>query len=108
MDGPSQNRGSGEPVSIASVLSEYIARKGLARVQGSHQLEEIWKRVSGDAVAAKTRVLKLSRGVLEVAVASSGLCSELAAFHKAGLVARLREEYPAGKIKDIRFRLRTQ
>ena len=95
-----------EPQPLSAALAELIARRGFARVQGSAQLVGIWKQVAGAQFADKTKVIGLKRGVLEIAVNSSGLLSQLASFHQAPLLKTLKTEHPDLKIKDLRFKLR--
>lgn len=96
-----------EPTPLSAALAELFARKGLARVQGNAQLVSIWKQVAGEDVAAATKVTGLSRGVLEIGVATSALLSELATFKKPALLLKLKAEFPQQKIRDIKFRLRS-
>ena len=96
-----------DPVPLSAALSELIARKGFARVQGNAQLIGVWKAVAGERIAARTKVLGLKRGVMEVAVDNSALMTELVSFHKTALVHRLQKEHSDQKIRDIRFKLRS-
>jgi len=96
-----------DPQPLSAALSELIARRGFARVQGNSQLVTIWKQVVDERTAERTKVLGLKRGVLEVGVTNSALLNELVSFHKTGLLDRLKAEHPEQKIKDIRFRLRS-
>lgn len=96
-----------DPTPLSAVISELIARKGLARVQGNAQLVGVWKTVAGDRISSQTKVLGLKRGVLEVAVDNSALMNELASFHKTALLHRLQKEYAEHRITDIRFKLRS-
>jgi len=96
-----------DPTPLSSAISELIARKGLARVQGNAQLVKAWKAVAGERIATRSKVMGLKRGVLEVGVANSALLSELASFQKASLLKKLQSEHAGQKITDIRFKLRT-
>jgi len=96
-----------DPTPLSSVLSELIAKKGIARVQGNAQLVGIWKSVVGEKVSSRTKVLGLKRGVLEVGVDNSALMNELASFQKAGFVRKFQTEHAEHKISDIRFQLRS-
>lgn len=96
-----------DPTPLSAVLSELIARKGLARVQGNAQLIGIWKAVAGDRISGQTKVLAVKRGVLEVGVDNSALMNELVSFHKATLLRKFQKEHPEHKLKDIRFKLRS-
>jgi predicted nucleic acid-binding Zn ribbon protein len=96
-----------DPTPLSAALAELIARKGLARVQGDAQLVTVWKQVVGEQVAAATRVISLQRGVFEIGVANSALLSDLATFQKPALLLKLKSEFPQHKVRDIKFRLRS-
>ena len=97
-----------EPQQLGKVLSELIALKGLARVQGTQQLQQAWKLAAGDDVAKNSKVIGLSRGVLQIGVSNTGLLSELASFHKQTLLTTLQQQQSQLKIKDLKFRLKTE
>lgn len=96
-----------EPQHLSAALSELIARRGLARVQGNAQLVAAWNRAAGDRIASRTKVLGLNRSVLEIGVANAALMSELVSFHAATLLEKLRAEYTEESVRDLRFRLKT-
>lgn len=96
---------SRKPQPLAAALSDLISLRGWARSGGDSQLAEAWSSVAGEAAARQTRVQKVSRGVLHVAVSNAPLLSELASFHKADLLERFKSDYPELKIKDLKFRL---
>jgi len=96
-----------EPHQLGKVLSELIALKGLARVQGTQQLQQAWKSAAGDELSKNSSVIALSRGVLQIGVSNTGQLSELASFHKQTLLATLQLHHPQLKIKDLKFRLKT-
>lgn len=96
-----------DPQPLSAAISELIARRGFARMQGTSQLVAIWKQVVDERTAERTKVLGLKRGVLEVGVTNSALLNELVSFQKTGLLARLKAEHSEQNIKDIRFRLRS-
>ena len=96
-----------DPTPLSSVLSELIAKKGIARVQGNAQLVGIWKSVAGERISSRTKVLGLKRGMLEVGVDNSALMNELASFQKTALLYKLQKEHSEQKINDLRFKLRS-
>ena len=96
-----------DPQPLARVLSELIALKGLARVHGNEQLQQAWKRVAGDNIGRCSAVIGLTRGVLQVGVTNTALLSELASFHKATLLESLQQQHPHLKIRELKFRLKT-
>ena len=97
-----------EPHHVGKVLSELIALKGLARVHGTEQLQQAWRSVAGDEIGRKSRVLELTRGVLNVGVNNSALLNELAGFHKQTLLSQLQQQFAHLKIQDLKFRLKTE
>ena len=99
---------SAEPQHLGKVLSELIALKGLARVHGSEQLQQAWKTVAGDEIGQRSRVLELTRGVLQIGVGSSALLNELVGFHKQTLLEQLQAQFAHLKIREIKFRLKTE
>lgn len=94
------------PASLGAALSELFALKGYGNTKGDAQLAEAWKAVAGERIASMTAVLGVNRGVLQIGVASSAMLNELASFHRRRLVEKLKAQYPALKLKDIKFRLR--
>lgn len=98
---------SAEPQHVGKVLSELIALKGLARVQGVEQLQQAWRTVAGEEIGRKSRVLELSRGVLAVGVSNSAVLNELAGFHKQTLLESLQRQFAHLKIREIKFRLKS-
>ena len=99
---------SAEPQRIGHVLSELIVLKGLARVHGIEQLHQAWQTVAGEETARKSRVLELTRGVLQIGVSNSALLNELVGFHKQTLLENLRQQFAHLKIRDIKFRRKTE
>ena len=93
------------PQALRNVLSELVALRGYARREGARELQQAWARVAGETVASQTRALEVKRGVLQVAVASSVLLSELVGFYRTQLVTRLKTQSPELRIKDVKFRL---
>lgn len=103
----SRGRRSAEPIQIGKVVSEFIALKGLAQVEGQAQLQKAWREVAGEVIAKSSATIGLSRGILQIGVANNALLSELASFHKRELLEKLQAQHPHLKVKDLRFRLKT-
>lgn len=97
------NQGGPQPISVA--LAELIARRGWARATADDDLSRVWAEVAGERVAKRTRVGRIKRRVLHVAVESSALLGELAGFRKDDLLARLNERRPELGLEDLKFRL---
>lgn len=84
-----------------------MAARGLARQWSQGRLESAWDRAvgPGTAVASRTRVAGLRRGVLHVTVAHSSLLEELAAFRHHELLQSLGESLPDLAIRRLKFRV---
>ncbi|HTI51558.1 MAG TPA: DUF721 domain-containing protein [Planctomycetaceae bacterium] len=93
------------PRSLSQALSNLIAARGYARVQGDAQLQSAWVSVAGVAIARQTRAVAIKRGVLQVSVGSAPLLSELAGFYRVAFLEKLREQHSHLKIRDLKFRL---
>jgi len=92
------------PRSMAAVIAELMARRGLARPHSAAELEAAWREAAGPHFAEYTRVGSLRNGKLEVFVAHSAVLQELS-YQKASLVSALANLLPNQQIKDLRFRL---
>ena len=91
------------PERLSQAVTELVALRGWAHVQGHARLADAWRAVAGATTAAATRVLGIRRGVLQVAVGNSPLLSELACYHKPTLLAALSRDYPDLKVRDLKF-----
>jgi predicted nucleic acid-binding Zn ribbon protein len=98
------NRG---PENIADILGKLFTSRGWGRKNERVRLEMAWADAAGPELLKSTRVLGLKRGVLEVDVRNAVLMSELAQFHKRGLLAKLRAALPGVTLTDIKFRAGT-
>jgi hypothetical protein len=94
------------PESLSRAVTELIALRGWAQLQGHARLVDAWKTAAGSPIAGATRVLGVRRGVLQIAVGNSPLLSELVAYHKSSLLAVLSRDCPELKIRDLKFVLR--
>lgn len=95
------------PLHISQAVAELFALRGYAREQGSAQLQNVWDTVAGAEIARQTRVQGISRGVLQVGVGNASLLGELAGFHRTGLLKSLQAQHPELRIKDLKFRLKS-
>ena len=92
------------PERIGNILSELLARRGYARVQGAAEYDAAWGEAAGPLAAQYSRVGGLRRGKLEVVVANSTLVQELV-FQKPALLKALARLLPEQGIEDLRFRV---
>ncbi|MES2788351.1 MAG: DUF721 domain-containing protein [Planctomycetota bacterium] len=95
------------PLHLSKALTELIALRGFARVQGDAQLQADWDRAAGNEIAPHTRVGGLSRGTLQVMVANPALLAELNGFHKATILLALQQSRPDYKVKHLKFKLQS-
>lgn len=96
---------SDEPTRLGSALGELIALRGYARVEEHRQYRQAWHAVAAEW-KEHTQVQRVSRGQLIVEVDHAALASELSSFHAPNLLTRLQTEFPALKIKSLKFRLK--
>lgn len=95
----------GSPRALGDVLSHLFALRGYGRVRGNRQLQDVWQEAAGQQIAARTRVLGLKNGVLQVGVGNASLLSELAAFHRPSLLEALQSIDGELGIRELKFRL---
>jgi predicted nucleic acid-binding Zn ribbon protein len=93
-----------EPEPLKEILARLFTARGWGRRQARLHLERAWSAAVPVEHAARTRVLGLRRGVLEVEVNGAALLQELAHFHKQRLLQVLRDQLPGQALKDLRFR----
>lgn len=92
------------PEKIADVLGRLFTSRGWGRKNDRLRLESAWADAAGEVLLKDTRVLGMKRGVLEIDVRNAVLMSELAQYHKRGLLAKLRKAMPGVTLTDIKFR----
>ena len=88
---------------LEDVLAGLISKYGVARKRSDDAFTDAWQSAAGD-FADRTRVKGVRRGVVEVLVSDSVTLQELG-FQKLEILRKLREAYPEGDVKDLRFRL---
>lgn len=89
---------------MGTILTELMARRGFARIQGTAALEAAWRAAAGEPLGQHTRPGAIRRGKLEVTVANSTLAQELT-FRKPALLEALRRALPEETIRDLRIRV---
>lgn len=93
---------------VSQVLSELIAMKGLARVQGDQRLKQAWEQAAGKKIAGQTSILGIKNRIVQIGVDNSALLNELNSFHKLSLLQKLQQEYGKQNVRDMRFRLKSK
>ena len=92
------------PKKPADILAKLMARKGYAQTESAGELESVWNSIVGPKWQSKTKIGNISRGVLEVYVASSMVNQQLV-FQKRKLLAQLQQLLPQNNLTDLRFRI---
>jgi len=92
------------PKRPADGIGQMMARQGYAQTKSNDKLNEAWEIAVGPKLSQKTKAGRISRGVLEVHVASSAAINQLS-FQKRQLLSAMQQQLPQNKIKDIRFKL---
>jgi predicted nucleic acid-binding Zn ribbon protein len=90
---------------LSLALSELIAQRGYAQVQGDARLQAAWNEAAGPTIARQTRALAIRRGVLHVAVDHAPLLAELAGFYRQTFLEKLSMNHGDLKIHDLKFKL---
>jgi hypothetical protein len=67
-------------------------------------IDEIWKALVGEKMAALTQVKSFHQGILIIKVTSASLCQLLSTSEKPKILARLRADYSFVKVKNLIFR----
>ena len=93
-----------DPLSIGRLMSRLMARAGYDRERGSSAVADAWRAAVPEPLCGASRPGLVRRGVLDVSVSHSAHVQEFG-FHKAAILARLRELVPDAGIRDIRCRL---
>lgn len=98
----SRNRRAADPQPVGDLVSRFLARSGLAaKVEAASVVPE-WEELVGPQIAAVTEPLRVSDGVLFVAVGTSAWMMELTLM-KGDLLRRLNAGKGDGKIQQIVF-----
>ncbi|MEM7453276.1 MAG: DUF721 domain-containing protein [Planctomycetota bacterium] len=91
------------PKPAVDVINHLLARKGYSQTDSADQLSDTWQKIVGARWKGKTVAGNISRGILEITVASPAIGQHLN-FQKKQLLKKLSEQLPQNKIKDIRFK----
>ena len=93
---------AGQPQPVGDLVSRFLDRSGLgARVEAAAVIPE-WEQRVGPQIAAVTEPVRVSEGVLFVAVRTSAWLMELSMM-RGELMKHLNAGKRAGRIKEIRF-----
>ncbi|HLU25142.1 MAG TPA: DUF721 domain-containing protein [Longimicrobiales bacterium] len=96
------NRKPMGPTRLSDAVSAYLERAGIAERVAEASVVPEWAERVGEAIAAVTRPLYASRGVLVVGVRSSAWLMELKLM-ESEILRRLNAGRERGRIEKIRF-----
>jgi predicted nucleic acid-binding Zn ribbon protein len=89
---------------VGDLLPTVLKSIGLDRKLKEQEVLGIWAHVVGEEVAARTRPIKIERGVLYVHVDQSAWMQELH-FMEKEIIKKIKEQAPDVDLKQIRFGL---
>lgn len=105
-------RGIGEPPAprdrtraVASAMEDVMHKLGLGDRLHEAQVNDAWKDIVGDFLAAHSCPSALREGTLYVRVLQPSVHFELDRNHKKEVLSRLKERFGAGVIRKIQFRV---
>lgn len=97
-----RTRAAAHPQHVGDIVGAFLKQKGLVgKVEAASVVPE-WPALVGPQITAVTRPLRVSEGVLFVAVTSSAWMMELNLM-KAELMRRINAGKRQGKIKQVVF-----
>lgn len=92
------------PQRIGDVLSQVLARRGIAQVEAQEELHAAWRLVAGPQLSATSQPGPLRGGVLEIVAMSSTVVQELA-FRADELQEQLSRQLPRTQLRGLKFRV---
>lgn len=92
------------PKKTADILGRLMARQGYAQTESANELDDVWNQIVGPKWQTKTKIGRVSRGVLEVFVVSSAVNQQMG-FQKRKILKEIQKRLPQNKIKDLHFRI---
>ncbi|MFW6039897.1 MAG: DUF721 domain-containing protein [Gemmatimonadota bacterium] len=96
------SRESDGPTRVGRALERYLERSGLAERVDQAAVVPEWEACVGERIAEATRPLRVSNGVLFVAVRSSAWMMELKLMERE-ILERLDADRERRRIREIRF-----
>jgi hypothetical protein len=94
-----------EPQRMGNVVAQLVARRGYLQQKSTNELSVAWEKEAAKVGAdGKTRIGRISRGVLEVFVLNSALLQMLT-FHKVSLTKAMKAAAGGSAIKEVRFKV---
>lgn len=87
---------------LGTVMAQYLAQSGLQSLLNEYRVVQAWEKVTGHAVALRTRDVGIRNGKLHVRITSAAMRSDLM-MRRTDLVRKLNAEAGAQVITDIAF-----
>lgn len=92
------------PEEIGAIVSRWLGSAEAKERLDDHGIYKRWPEIVGPERAALSRVVRCSRGVVTVEVASPPLLHELGAYLREEVLRAIRERPELGPIHEVRFR----
>ena len=92
------------PQRIGDLVSRLMSRKGYSQQRSVAEWEDAWAQIVGPQISRQTQPGLLRRGVLDIFVTNSTLLQDLT-FRKRELLHELAARLPAGKLRDLKFKV---
>jgi len=89
---------------IGSLVSRFLKELEEARSENSAELEALWRKTVGPALAEVSRVCGVKAETVMVETQSSAVLSELRQFYRDSFLRKLREE-GMRNVRNVSFRL---
>lgn len=89
---------------IGDLLPRVFEELGLEGKLEERRLRQEWHRIVGEAIAGRSRPVKVRGTTLIVEVANNVWMNEIQ-FHRSEMVRKINMEFPKLKIDDIRLEL---
>jgi predicted nucleic acid-binding Zn ribbon protein len=90
------------PRQVREALQKYLEKAGISEKIEAASVVPEWPQIVGDGIAAVTTPLRVSSGVLIVAVRSSAWLSELKLMERE-ILRKVNADKARGRISAIRF-----
>ena len=91
--------------SVAEGIPKLMKSLGLGERLREEEVISSWRRIVGEFIAGHSQPSKLQHGVLFVQVLQPTMLYELDRVWKARILEKLREQFGARTVKEIRFRI---
>jgi predicted nucleic acid-binding Zn ribbon protein len=87
---------------LKDLVPQLVTRLGLHVRRDADKINEAWNEAVGEPYMAVTRVRRITRGTLEIAVKHNAFAQELS-FRKNELLAAMQSSVPDEQITRIKF-----